>query len=84
MVASGHVQKWYNAMRLIEPKAKQFVETANPQVLTVRSLKLGFTGFLIALTISLTVFLMEMIFQTAKFVSNRRRLLEVHNFNSSI
>jgi hypothetical protein len=58
--SSGLIQKWHAGFWGTLRDKKRYVETFQPQVLTVHDLRLGFLAFLICAAISLVVFLMEM------------------------
>jgi hypothetical protein len=61
MLSSGFVQRWHAHKWNIERDKKRYVEEAEPQILSVYDLRLGFFGFLICLAISFGVFLLELI-----------------------
>lgn len=59
MLASGVIDWWNTFLTRIERDEKKFVEKVEPQILTVKSLQIGFTTFLISLAMSFVVFLLE-------------------------
>lgn len=66
MLASGLIQRWHAEFYRIVADKKLFVEEFEPQVLTVESLQLGFSTFLISLTFTLVAFLAELAINAVK------------------
>jgi hypothetical protein len=60
MLSSGLIQRWHANHWRIPKYKKRYVETFQPQVLTVDDLRLGFLAFFIWVAISFFVFLMEL------------------------
>jgi hypothetical protein len=67
MLSNGMIQKRHASHWKIEKDKKRYVEEAEPQILSVFDLRLGFLGFLICLAISFVVFLIELIKNHQKY-----------------
>jgi hypothetical protein len=73
MISSGLVQKWHDKNFAVVKNAKQFKEDVEPQVLTVEHLWIGFLAFVILLTLSVLVFLLELAWKALRSFVDKRK-----------